>query len=87
MAIFLSFKCKKCNKEIHLTMGLLHRDLLSVKEGLELPEGAKLPDEETFKKMSFEKSHEKTGKFADEIINHEKTCGGEMVYTGSGTSC
>lgn len=80
MASIATFKCQKCDREFKLQFGLLQKDLMGVSEGEDLSGGGKLPDKETFRKLSEEKTSGKTNTFINELIEHRKGCDGDVKY-------
>lgn len=82
MASFSKFQCDKCGKEISLKIGLLNNDLMEVTGPSDLPGGAKLPDDETFKAIAREKSTNEAYSFQNKLEEHKKECDGKMVYYG-----
>jgi hypothetical protein len=80
VATISKFKCDKCGKEFSLQSGLLTNDLIGVKEGEDLPGGAKLPDKDTFTKIAQQKTTDNSFKFNNELIAHQKDCDGKIVF-------
>jgi hypothetical protein len=81
MATFVDFKCKKCNKKFSFCRGVLQNDLVGVKVGEELPEGAKLPSKEEFGQIYNSKTPSRADSFVHESDCHASTCDGEVVLT------
>jgi hypothetical protein len=78
MATIVTFKCQKCQEEFRLVYGLLNADLVDVREGMELPGGAKLPDKKTFAKLFKEKTFQRIEKFINQLDTHGMKCKGEV---------
>jgi hypothetical protein len=78
MATIATFKCSKCGKEFSLKAGLLQKDLTNVTGGEELPGEGKLPDQKTFEKISKEETTKNAFDFTNALMDHQKTCKGEV---------